>query len=207
MKITLFGSTGRTGREFLKRCMENGHYVTVLVRDKQKLDLLNLKPSVVLEGNTRNEEDVLLALQGSELAVSCLATDGDDTLSVSMKNIAGSMKQLGLTRLLTVGTAGILQSRISPELFRFQSTESKRRLTRASEEHLSVFSLLQEADLDWMIACPTYLPDGELTGSYRREVDFLPIDGKSISVQDTADFLYNEMLRHTYSKKRVGLSY
>ena len=37
MKITLFGATGKLGRECLAQCVEAGHAVTVLVRSPDKL--------------------------------------------------------------------------------------------------------------------------------------------------------------------------
>jgi putative NADH-flavin reductase len=117
------------------------------------------------------------------------------------------MNQEGIRRIITVGTAGILQSRTSPELLRYQSSESKRKLTRAAEEHHKAFTLLEQSPLDWTIVCPTYLPDGELVGSYRVEADFLPENGAEISVPDTAAFTYSLISSRDYVRSRVGIAY
>ena len=82
------------------------------------------------------------------------------------------MKHYGVHRILTIGTAGILQSRTEPEKYRFQSNESKRKTTRAAEDHLKGYLHLKESDLNWTVICPTYLPDGEVTGTYRVEKIF-----------------------------------
>lgn len=108
---------------------------------------------------------------------------------------------------LQSGTSGILQSRINPEIYRFQSSESKRRLTFAAEEHAKVFELLDVTNLEWTIVCPTYLPDGDATGQWRTERNFLPEGGLEISMGDTALFAYQDVLDPCFLTSRVGIAY
>lgn len=117
------------------------------------------------------------------------------------------MKKEGVSRIISVGTAGILQSRTEPDLLRYQSSESKRKLTRAAEDHHKAYTLLKESGLDWTIVCPTYLPDGEITGTYRVEKDFLPVDGSKISTGDTAHFTFSLIREPRFSESRVGIAY
>lgn len=84
------------------------------------------------------------------------------------------MQNEGIQRIITIGTAGILQSRTTPSTLRYQSSESKRKSTRTAEEHHRVFNLLRQSELKWTIVCPTYLPNGERTGKYRIERNLLP---------------------------------
>lgn len=76
-----------------------------------------------------------------------------------------------------------------------------------TKEHAKVYEMLKESSLDWTIICPTYLPDGTATGVYRTERNVLPEGGTSISVGDTADFLYRELVTGEYVGYRVGLAY
>ena len=124
-----------------------------------------------------------------------------------MPLIINSMNNEKVKRIITIGTAGILQSRTQPEIYRFQSNESKRRLTFAAEEHAKVFEQLTATELEWTIVCPTYLPDGDATGQVRAERNFLPLGGVEISVGDTALFAYQELLFPHYIATRVGLAY
>ncbi|MBS2968202.1 NAD(P)H-binding protein [Metabacillus sp. KIGAM252] len=205
MNIALFGSTGRVGRELTSLLTEAGQPFQALVRSPEKLPP---KSKVrIIKGNVRNAEDVHSTIEGCSTIISCLNTDGDDTLTAGMRNILTVANEFKIKRIITVGTAGILQARSEPSLYRFQSNESKRRSTRAAEEHARVYEMLLKSDLDWTIACPTYLPDGKLTKSYRCEAGFLPEDGTSISVQDTAHFVYTEWQKHHYPCTRVGLAY
>ena len=117
------------------------------------------------------------------------------------------MENEGIQRIITIGTAGILQSRTTPNLLRYQSSESKRKSTRAAEEHHKVYDMLKQSTLEWTIVCPTYLPDGERLGEYRVERDFLPVDGVKINVSDTAEFTYKQIESNNYIKSRVGIAY
>ncbi len=86
--------------------------------------------------------------------ISCLGTDGDDTLSTAMAHILSVMEEQHIKRLITIGTAGILDSRYEPGKYRFETNESKRKQTRAAKEHAKVYEMLKESSLDWTIICP-----------------------------------------------------
>ncbi|GGN99550.1 NAD(P)-dependent oxidoreductase [Saccharibacillus kuerlensis] len=205
MHISILGATGRVGSQIVKLALRDGHRVTALVRDPGKVDPHNRL--TVVQGDVLNEEDVKSALHEAEIVVSALNTDGTTTLSQSMPLIIEQMRSVGITRIVTIGTAGILQSRTEPGLLRYQSNESKCRLTRAAEEHHRVYSLLEASDLEWTLVCPTYLPDDEYLGIYRVERDFLPEDGMKISVADTAEFAYKQIEDRHYVRCRVGIAY
>ncbi|MED4787976.1 SDR family oxidoreductase [Bacillus atrophaeus] len=206
MRIALFGATGRVGQAFLKEAGANKQYDIYALAREQK-NVPHLPPERISTGNARNRDDVQHVITGSDMVISCLGTDGDDTLSVSMKHVIDIMEEENMKRLITVGTAGILKSRQHPQKFRFETNESKRKLTRAAEEHAKVFTMLEASGLDWTTICPTYLPDGEATGVYRFEKDFLPEGGSKITVGDTAHFLYQQLEARDFIRDRVGLAY
>ncbi|MFP3489601.1 NAD(P)H-binding protein, partial [Staphylococcus sp. SIMBA_130] len=90
--------------------------------------------------------------------------DKTTTLSESTPILLNVMKKQGIKRIITVGTAGILNSRTDPGVYRFESSESKRKTTRAAKEHLAVYELLNKSQVEWTIICPTYLPEGDARG-------------------------------------------
>lgn len=206
MNILILGGTGRVGSHIVRHALQDGHDVTVLVRNPEKVRL-NHDNLTVLQGDVLEQEAVTNAFQGTDVVFSALNTDGGTVLSESMPLMIRAMETEGIKRIVTIGTAGILQSRVSPEVLRYQSSESKRKTTRAAEEHEKVYNLLNQSHLDWTIVCPTYLPDGERLGNYRTETDFLPKGGSKISVPDTAEFAYRQMKSRDYIKKRVGIAY
>ena len=206
MNLLILGGTGRVGSHLVMNALKDGHHVTALVRTPDKIENQH-ENLTVIQGNVLKKEDVARAMYGVDVVLSALNTDGGTTLTESMPLFIDAMEQEGIKRIITIGTAGILQSRVSPELLRYQSSESKRKLTRAAEEHHKVYELLQQSNLDWTIVCPTYLPDGERIGNYRTERNFLPVDGSQISVPDTADFTYSLLQSNEFIKARVGIAY
>lgn len=206
MNILILGGTGRVGSQIVTYALQDRHHVTLLVRTPEKIQI-NHENLTIIQGNVLNKEDVIRAMHGMDMIISALNTDGGNTLSESMPIIIETMEKEGIKRIITIGTAGILQSRISPYLLRYQSSESKQKLTRAAEEHNKVYNLLQHSNLDWTIVCPTYLPDEERVGKYRIERNYLPEGGSKISVADTAEFAYCQIQRSDYLKTRVGIAY
>ncbi len=205
MNITIFGATGRVGSKFLSHALADGHHVTALVRTPSKLaHHENLKIHV---GDIRDATSVNKAVQGAEVVFSAIGTDKTTTLTDATPLIIDAMVNEKVKRIITIGTAGILQSRTQPEIYRFQSNESKRRLTFAAEEHAKVYEQLAATNLEWTIVCPTYLPDGDAIGQVRAERNFLPVGGVEVSVGDTALFAYQELLDPQFNALRVGLAY
>jgi uncharacterized protein len=204
MKIALFGATGRVGEKILQYALNDGHLVKALVRSKPPFEHPNLS---VVVGDIRKVEDVEKTLDGTEAVFSAIGTDRTTTLSQSMPLIIDAMKAKKIRRIITIGTAGILNSRLSPGALRFQGGDSSRKLTFAAEEHAAVFHLLEKTNLEWTIVCPTYLPDGKAYGNYRIEKNYLPEGGKQITVGDTAEFAYKQLEDPEFIGSRVGIAY
>jgi uncharacterized protein len=206
MNILILGATGRVGSQIVTYALHDRHHVTVLVRTPEKIQI-HSENLTIIQGNVLNKADIVRAMHGIDVVISALNTDGTNTLSESMPLIIKAMENEGIQRIITIGTAGILQSRTTPTVLRYQSTESKRKSTRAAEEHHRVYDMLKQSALDWTIVCPTYLPIGERVGKYRIERDFLPEDGVEISVPDTAEFAFSLIKTSDYIKSRVGIAY
>jgi len=208
VNILLLGATGRVGQVLLKKMLQDGHQVVALVRSPDKITIES--PQLhLMHGDVLDVASLEKALTEMPITavVSALNTDKNNTLSRSTPALIHLMEQQHIKRLITIGTAGILDSRTEPGVYRFQSSESKRRTTTAAEDHLAAYQLLAASDLAWTVVCPTYLPDGAETGKYRVEADRLPVDGKEISVADTAVFAYEQLTSSAYIGKRVGIAY
>lgn len=206
MNILILGGTGRVGSHIVSYALHDRHHVTVLVRTPEKIQI-NHENLTIIQGNVLNKDDIVRAMHGMDVVISSLNTDGTTTLTESMPLIIEAMENEGIQRIITIGTAGILQSRMYPNVLRYQSSESKRKSVRAAEEHYKVYKKLKQSKLEWTIVCPTYLPDGERVGEYRTESNFLPEGGIKISVPDTAEFAFSQIKSSDYIKTRVGISY
>ncbi|MGE7759589.1 NAD(P)-dependent oxidoreductase [Peribacillus sp. NPDC097895] len=206
MNILILGATGRVGGQLVTYGLQDRHHVTVLARTPEKIQINNANLTII-QGNVLNKDDIVRAMYGIDVVISALNTDGTTTLSASMPLIIEAMEYEGIQRIITIGTAGILQSRTNPNSLRYQSSESKQKSTRAAKEHHKVYEMLKQSTLLWTIVCPTYLPDGESVGTYRVEGDFLPENGVEISVPDTAEFAFSQITSSDFLKSRVGIAY
>lgn len=206
MQLLVLGATGRVGSHIVTLALQDGHHVTALVRNPEKINKRHDRLTVI-QGNVLESEDLLRAIQGVDAVISALNTDRTTTLSQSMPLLINAMGQEGIKRIITVGTAGILKSRTEPEKLRYQSSDSRRKSTRVAEEHEQVYTLLRASTLEWTIVCPTYLPDGEVRGNYRVERDVLPEGGTEITVGDTAEFTYRQLSDRRFINARVGICY
>ncbi|HJV16355.1 MAG TPA: NAD(P)H-binding protein [Bacillales bacterium] len=206
MNICLLGATGRVGSVILENALRDNHSIQALVRDPKKL-LIKSQNLHIIKGNALNRQNISEAICGSDVVVSALNTDKNTLLSESMPIIIEQMRIQQIRRIITIGTAGILQARSEPNLYRFQSSESKRKTTKDAEEHLKAFLHLKESGLDWTVVCPTYLPLGKRIGTYRYEKNIIPENPFSISVYDSGDFAYNQLFSDQFVGCRVGLTY
>jgi uncharacterized protein len=206
MNILILGATGRVGGQIVTLALNEGKHVTVLVRTPEKIQILN-ENLTIIQGNVLNKDDIVYAMQGIDVVISALNTDGTTTLSESMPLIIDAMENEGIQRIITIGTAGILQSRTTPNLLRYQSSESKRKSVTAAQDHHRLYDILKQSKLEWTIVCPTYLPDGKRVGKYRVERNLLPEGGVEISVADTAEFSFSQITSRDYIKSRVGIAY
>ncbi len=123
MNILILGATGRVGSHILKHALDEAHQVTAFVRDAEKIQMESANLTVV-EGNVLNKTDVLNAMDGKDMVISALGTDGTTTLSEGTPSVIEGMKERGLKRLITIGTGGILNSRTEPGLLRYQSQQT-----------------------------------------------------------------------------------
>lgn len=206
MNILVLGATGRVGSQIVTYALHDRHHVSVLVRTPEKIQINN-ENLTIIQRNVLNKGEIVRAMNGMDVVISALNTDGSTTLSESMPLIIEAMENEGIKRIITIGTAGILQSRTTPNSLRYQSSDSKQKSTRAAKEHQKVYDMLRQSTLEWTIVCPTYLPDGERVGKYRIDRNFLPEGGAKISVPDTAEFTYKQIKASDYIKSRVGIAY
>jgi putative NADH-flavin reductase len=201
MKPLLIGSTGNTGQYIRRFLADKGKHPKLFVRSPEQAEAGSCL------GDVRKERDVLEAMTSVDSVICSLNTEGNGTLISGMENIIAAMEKLKLSRLVTIGTAGILQSELQPEQLRYQSVENKRVNHDAAKEHEQVYLALAKTDLDWTIICPTRLVHAEQKGVYRVQKDVLPSGGSQISFADTAELAVSVYLNDNFVRERVGICY
>jgi len=207
VRLTIFGATGRVGRRLLEYASREGHSVRALVRDPGRVPAG--LGGQLLSGDVTDSGAVLAAIAGSEAVLSTLGGAGlanpGTVLSDGMRSITDAMKRLGLTRVLAVAGSGVLDDPRGG--LRSESPDFPPIYAAITREHLGTWEALRTSQLDWTLVCCPDLVDGELTRRYRVAGDVLPEGGSSISVEDTAAFLLQQVALTPYVRRRVGIAY
>jgi putative NADH-flavin reductase len=209
MKLLVFGATGGTGREIVAQALEQGHVVTVFVRNPAAITTKheNLK---VVQGDVLDYRSVEAAVQGQDAVLSALGVRKlrkNTILSDGTKNIIQAMERHGVKRFICESSLGVGDSRgqlgwvfnifIIPLLLRkvFQDKE-------VQEQYI------QQSSLEWVIVRPAALTNGPRTGAYRSGFSLMDrtITAK-ISRADVADFMLKQLTDNSYLRKTPGLSY
>ena len=215
MNITVFGSTGGTGRAVVSALLAAGHVVTAFARDPTRVATSPRCAS--LGGDAMSPKDVLRSLAKAEAAVVSLGnsqnpfalrlgatrTTPPDICEVGTRNIVTAMRAHGVERLVVVSAYGVgetraLPSRMTKVFFRLVLSEHM-----ADKEKQEI--LIKSSGLDWTIAQPVALTDSRPTGQWFASPDGT-VRKAALSRTDLAGFIVGEIDAPTYLRKTVTLS-
>jgi putative NADH-flavin reductase len=209
MKLLLLGATGLTGQQLLAQALEQGHDVTVLVRNPSKLTVERSRVRAVT-GSATDRAVVDDALQDRDAVLCALGTRSPkslvscDLMTASMRALVPSMERRGVNRVVVESALGVGQSaRQAPPAIRLAFATLLRQVGRdkaAAEDYL------RATELDWTVVYPPSLTNGPATGDYRRG-EALQLKGvPKISRADVAHFMLSQLVDATYSRKMAIVS-
>ncbi len=204
MRLLVLGATGRTGRALLAQATERGHGVTAFVRSPEKLAEIDRRIAV-RKGDPCNVEELRAALRGHDVVVSTLGLPGlgeSTVLSDTARATVGAMQAAGVRRLLVVSVGVLFDG--SPAI---ASILRRTLLRHVASDSAKMERILESSGLDWTIVRPPRLTQGPPTRKYVAVDDRLPPDSRlSMSREDLASFLLDELERPTHVRRIVGLS-
>ena len=209
MKLIIFGSTGGTGRQIVTQALEQGHDVTAFARNPEKLDQKHEKLQVI-KGNVLDFASVERAIQGQDVVLCTLGLSPMDKSNLranGTKNIIRAMEKTGVKRFICQSSAGVGDSSDTlPFLMKYLIVPFL--LRRVFADHEIQENYIKESQLDWIIARPAALTDGERTGSYQHgfTADDKTVTNK-VSRADTADFMLKQLVDNNYLHKSPCISY
>ncbi|MUT67907.1 NAD(P)-dependent oxidoreductase [Paenibacillus sp. NEAU-GSW1] len=205
MKLIVFGATGRVGLQVVRQALKAGHEVTAYVRDPKRL-VFGAHPNLkVIEGDALYLGYVKQAIEGQDAVINCIGSrgTGETTLmSDVMRNIIDGMKEHGVMRIGYVASAGIHGELKGPVGFILGYM-----LRHVLADHRRACELLEESGLQWTVARPMQLTDGDWTGIYRQADGSVPRKGRVISRADVAHFLLTTVASDANVRKSIGLAY
>ncbi len=200
--VIVFGATGRTGFQVVKRGLERGLNITAFVRDPNKFTLIhpNLK---VVQGDAMVQQDVAKYMKGMDAVVNALSSDEIGYRLVFVNNIINAMREHKTKRIIALGGIGALQA--SEHLKVYETITFPKEYIELTQAHVRVLDALLTSRNDFTFVCPPMIKEGERTGVYKTQ-DRYPTQGWSILSGDLADFIVNELIENKFVGKKVGIS-
>jgi len=198
-ELTIFGSTGGTGRELTKQATAAGHEIQALTRSPGKLPSNDAVTAI--QGNVLEPEAVSATVDGADAVVCLLGrtpNNPEDVVSRGTENIVDSMDEQGVERLVAL-TSMWLGARVRqvPWYVRIANVTVLHDLRpdKARQEEIVMGS-----DLGWTIIRPGKLTDGPRTGEYVHGIGVKATAGP-ISRANVADFLLQVVQTDDYLRE------
>jgi uncharacterized protein len=207
MKIVLYGATGNSGQRILQELTKRGHEVTAVARNISKL------PSTVkaVKDDLSNVDAIASVVAGADIVVSAYAPPQDNTdalLGVTERQIA-AVKKAGVSRLIVVGGAGLLE--VAPGVTLIASGYLPEAYLPIATSHEKALGILKGSDVNWTYFSPAgFFEPGERTGKYRLGTTNLIANEKGdsrISFEDYALALADEIEKPAHERGQLSIGY
>ncbi len=200
MKLFVIGATGRTGREIVEQALARGHHVTAFVRSPEGIGLSNERLTI-LKGNAMDENQLFEAMQNHDAVLSTLGPrkvfKPGSILRDSALATTRAMNRCGLKRLLILSAAAHfpgIPNRITSFILRNHMRDS-----------LAMEEIVKASGLDWTIARPPRLTDGEYL-TYRSREGAAPSLGFTLARKAVAAFMLDAIEQQKHFHKIVGIA-
>ncbi|MBB5696500.1 NAD(P)-dependent oxidoreductase [Muricoccus pecuniae] len=194
-RILVIGATGGTGRLIVRQALERGHEVTALVRSPG--NGRDLEGARIVVGDARDGAALRGALAGQDAVISALGTPASPfrevpLLSTATRALVGAMRAEQVSRLVCItgigagdsaGHGGFLLDRIILPLLLRKVYADKNRQE----------AIVRDSGLYWTLVRPAVLNDKPGHGDVRALTDLAGFHGGSVSREDVARFVLDQI--------------
>lgn len=207
MHVALIGATGNAGSRILAELVRRGHSATAIVRNVARVPQL---PGVAAKsGDVLDETGLAVLLKGHDAVISSVHfATGDPARLIE------AVRTSGVQRYLVVGGAGSLELALGTfplGLKLIDAPSFPQAYKQEAAAGCTFLDLLRdETELDWtFLSPPALLIPGERTGKFRLGTDLLLQNeqGSSISLEDYAIALVDELEKPAHSRQRFTVGY
>lgn len=194
-KILVLGATGGTGRLIVGQALQRGHQVTALVRSTEKAR--DLKGARLVVGDISEESALREALKGQDAVISALGTPASPfrevtLLSTATRAIVNAMKAEHVSRLIAITGLGAGDS-AGHGGFLFDKLIFPLLLKKVYEDKNRQEAVVRDSGLDWVLVRPSVLNDKPGRGAARALTDLSDFHGGTISREDVASFVLDQL--------------
>jgi uncharacterized protein len=208
MQVTIFGATGKVGKQLITHALARGWKVVAFGRNIDEwIDKdLNNKNFKAVKGYIFDARNVRKALKGSDAVLSALggAVDGKDkSRSLGMKNIVAQMEKQGPKRIVALGGLGVLDARDGSGPL-FEQEDYPKEYVAVGFEHYQAYGFLKESSLDWTFVCSPNIIEQDSDGKMD-VVSEAPAPNFEISSGNLGLYMTQAIANESNIKERVGI--
>ncbi len=200
MNLFVIGATGRTGREIVRQAVARDHRVTAFVRSPAGIDLSNERLTI-RKGNAMDENQLFEAMQNHDAVLSTLGPrkvfKPGSILRDSALATTRAMNRSGVKRLLILSAAAHfpgIPNRITSFILRNHMRDS-----------LAMEEIVKGSGLDWTVARPPRLTEGEYL-TYRSREGAAPSLGFTLARKAVAAFMLDAIEQEKHFHKIAGIA-
>lgn len=189
MRIAIIGATRGIGLALAQAALADGHQVTVLVRNPDRLSISHPCLQVVI-GNAEDADAVARVVHGQDVVCDCLGTKNvRQTITIFSRSAEILAKALKPEQLLIAVTGmGVGDSRGHGNVV-YNHVMMPLVLRRIYADKEQQERIIKNNIARWIIVRPGLLNNGPRTGRYRALTDLQGIRGGRIARADVADFV------------------
>ncbi|MBN1499101.1 MAG: NAD(P)H-binding protein [Spirochaetes bacterium] len=205
-KIAIIGGSGKVGTFLVRQCIDNNIKIRLLLRSPERFHLQNSLIEIV-KGDARNIDCINELVTGCTCVINAVSTPKGEKpfFSQMTQNLLHAMSQSSIKRYILVtglvidvpGDKKGVSTRMKSALMKFIFPEI---IAEKAED----YRLLSQSELEWTVVRIPYLDLKKKSG--KTYVNLKDCKGRSISGEDLADFLINQIDREEFIKKAPFLS-
>jgi putative NADH-flavin reductase len=210
MRITLFGATGGTGRQFIQQASAAGHDVTAVVRDPDRLAeshprlqvlRADVMDPVAIESAVADRDAVVSAI-GSRAGRVPTTVCADSATSIIM-----AMRSAGVRRLVVVSAGTLTTEGDGPLMRLVMKPLLGKLLEHTILDKRRMEEIVRASGLDWTILRPPMLTDAPHTGVYRSAINRNVRGALRVSRADVADCVLRCLTDHAAINAAISIGY
>lgn len=205
MLLLVFGSTGPSGQEIIKKALSNGHRVIAYARSAEKIDKAIASQITIVIGELTDNQAILKALDGVDAVISALGPISNHPPGLPITNgykvIVKCMEQKNVKRLLALSTPSYHDKendKFSLVTY-FLISSVKLFFNQAYQEINGSAEVITSSNLDWTLFRVTILNNS--TSDTTLKTGYVGSSGINLTRRDIAKFCIDEIENNKFIRK------
>jgi uncharacterized protein YbjT (DUF2867 family) len=194
--ILVIGAAGKSGTPVVQQAIARGHRVTSFVRHPEKAVHLPANARIV-QGDATDAEAVLRAIADNDVVIITVGDRKTFVSAAAARNAVAAMHSNGARRIILLSAYGIGDSAHGLHGFVLSKV-----LGRLNADKVASESAVEQSGLDWTAVRPPVLGEGPSAGALKTGVDITINGFQTISREDLAAFMLDQIDRPDYVGKK-----